>query len=88
MEFPVLTGLGPVQVRFFCSLSTELPSTIKHANDAQHAFSSSSTPTLQNALPALEKMHTAWEKVSNKPRYECFTAALDAGMMKLDEYYQ
>ena len=28
-EFPVLRGLGPVQVRFFCSLSTELPSTIE-----------------------------------------------------------
>ena len=46
------------------------------------------TPTLQNALPALEKMHAAWEKVSNKPRYECFTAALNMGMKKLDEYYQ
>ena len=61
---------------------------IKHANDAQQVFLSSSTPTLQNALPALEKTHTAWEKVSNKPHYECFTAALDVGMMKLDKYYQ
>jgi hypothetical protein len=29
---------------------------IQHTSNAQQAFSSLSTPTLQNALPALEKM--------------------------------
>ncbi|KAH9009896.1 hypothetical protein EDB84DRAFT_1570927 [Lactarius hengduanensis] len=33
-------------------------------------------------------MHAAWEKASSKPRYVCFAPALDAGMKKLDEYYQ
>ena len=61
---------------------------IKYANDAQQAFSSSSTPSLQNALPTLERMYATWEKSSSKPRYVCFIPALDAGMAKLDEYYQ
>ena len=61
---------------------------IKYTNDAQQAFSSSSTPSLQNALPALERMYAAWEKSSSKPRYVCFIPALDAGMAKLDKYYQ
>ena len=60
---------------------------IQHASDTQQAFSSSSTPTLQNALPALEKMHAAWKKASSKSRYSCFIPALNAGMVKLDQYY-
>jgi hypothetical protein len=43
---------------------------------------------LQNALPALEKLHTAWDKAAIKPCYAPFVPALDAGMEKLDEYYQ
>ena len=61
---------------------------IQHANDAQQAFSSSSTPSLQNALPALERMHVVWEKASNRPRYLSFVTALEAGMQKLDQYYK
>jgi hypothetical protein len=33
-------------------------------------------------------MHAAWEKASGKPRYSSFEQALNAGMQKLDEYYQ
>lgn len=61
---------------------------LQHADDAQQAFSSASVPTLQNVLPALERMHAAWEKASSKPRYSSFKPALNAGMEKLDEYYQ
>jgi hypothetical protein len=61
---------------------------IQHTSDAQQAFSSSSTPTLQNALPASEKMHAAWDKASSKGHYSCFIPALNAGMAKLDQYYQ
>jgi len=61
---------------------------LQHADNAQQAFSSSSTPTLQNALPALERMHVAWEKASSKPHYSCFKPALNAGMEKLNKYYQ
>jgi hypothetical protein len=64
------------------------PGSIQYANDAQQAFSSSSAPSLQNALPVLERMHAAWEKASNKPRYSTFISALDSGMQKLDQYYQ
>ena len=60
---------------------------IQHANDSQQAFSLSSDPSLQNALPALERLHVAWEKASNKSRYSLFVPALKAGMLKLDQYY-
>ena len=43
---------------------------------------------LQHALPALEKLHTSWEKAAAKTRYEAFVPALTAGMEKLDKYYQ
>jgi hypothetical protein len=61
---------------------------LQYANDAQQAFSSSSMPTLHNALPALEKLHAAWEKASLKARYAPFVPALKAGMDKLNRYYQ
>jgi hypothetical protein len=61
---------------------------IQHADDAQQAFSSSSTPTLHNALPTLEKLHARWMKASLKPRYSHFVLALEAGMTKLNAYYQ
>ena len=60
---------------------------IQHANDSQQAFSSSSDPSLQNALPALERLYTAWKKASKKSRYASFVPALEAGMQKLDQYY-
>lgn len=55
---------------------------------AQQAFSAGARPTLHNALPAIEKMYGAWEKASEKSRYAVFKPALEAGMAKLDEYYQ
>jgi hypothetical protein len=61
---------------------------MQYANDAQQAFSSVSAPSLQNALPALERLHAAWEKASNKSRYTPFIPALEAGMQKLNQYYQ
>jgi hypothetical protein len=60
----------------------------QYANNTQQAFSAESTPTLQHALPSLEKMHTSWEKATAKPHYKSFVPALSAGMAKLDEYYQ
>ena len=60
----------------------------QHADNSQHAFSASSRPTLHNALPALERLYSEWEKASKKAHYEKFKPALVAGMAKLDEYYQ
>ena len=54
----------------------------------QQAFSAGARPTLHNALPAIEKMYSAWQKASEKPRYSIFKPALEATMAKLDEYYQ
>ena len=61
---------------------------IQHANDTQQAFLLSRNPSLQNALPALERMYAAWEKASSKSCYVFFVPALEAGMAKLDQYYQ
>ena len=85
-------------VRLFCNILQVRTTTcvdsnvlmhdlIQHASDAQQAFSSLSTPILQNALPALEKMHAAWKKASSKSCYSCFIPALNVGMVKLDQYY-
>jgi hypothetical protein len=60
---------------------------LQHADNSQHAFSVSSRPTLHNALPALERLYTEWEKASKKVRYKTFKPALTASMAKLDEYY-
>ena len=87
------------RVHLFCNIlqvraATYVDSTvlmhglIQHTNNAQQVFSSSSTPTLQNALPVLDKMHAAWKKASSKGHYLCFAPALNAGMVKLDQYYQ
>ncbi|PPQ88604.1 hypothetical protein CVT26_004368, partial [Gymnopilus dilepis] len=74
------------RVRLFNNL-LELIS-FKHADNAQHAFSAGTRPTLHNALPAIEKLYAEWDKASSKPRYAPFQPALIAGMAKLDEYYQ
>lgn len=60
----------------------------QHADDAQQAFSAALVPTLQHALPALEKLYASWEKAAAKPRYRSFIPSLKAGMAKLDTYYQ
>jgi hypothetical protein len=79
-----------LQVRLLLSTSSLLLmcGLIQYTNDAQQVFSSSSTLSLQNALPALERLHMAWEKASSKSQYSCFILALDAGMAKLNQYYQ
>jgi hypothetical protein len=61
---------------------------LQHADDAQGAFSSASMPMLHSALLTLERLHAAWEKASSKPRYLHFVQALNAGMNKLNLYYQ
>ena len=60
----------------------------QHADIAQQAFSADARPTLHNALPAIEKMYSAWQKASEKPHYRIFKPALEAAMAKLDEYYK
>ncbi|KAF5345550.1 hypothetical protein D9758_012006 [Tetrapyrgos nigripes] len=60
---------------------------LAHANKAQQAFSSEHDPTLHTALPALEKLHSAWEKCMSKLKYCKFMQAMQAGADKLEGYY-
>ncbi|KAF5343868.1 hypothetical protein D9758_015885 [Tetrapyrgos nigripes] len=60
---------------------------LTHADSAQQAFSSEHEPTLHNAIPALERLHIAWEKRKGKTKYTKFTDALNAGVDKLGNYY-
>jgi hypothetical protein len=89
------------RVRLFCNIlqvhfviiilywnANDVGLKLQHADEAQQAFSSSSTPTLQNALPALEKLYTAWERSTTKARYAPFIPALTAGMAKVNAYYE
>lgn len=58
------------------------------ADKAQQAFSYSSIPTLCNAVPALEKLYATWEKQRSMPEARPFRNALDAGLAKVNEYYE
>ncbi|THU82732.1 hypothetical protein K435DRAFT_690979, partial [Dendrothele bispora CBS 962.96] len=60
---------------------------LTHADKAQQAFSSENEPTLHNAIPALEKLHSAWSVRMNRPKYTQFSDALNAGINKLATYY-
>ena len=59
----------------------------QHADEAQHAFSSDTKPTLHRALPAIEKLHGSWSERANDTNYIQFWPALEAGKEKLNEYY-
>lgn len=60
---------------------------VQHADNAQQAFSSDQGPTLHLALPALEALHKAWTKRAARDKYADFIPALDAGLAKIEEYY-
>ncbi|KIL57452.1 hypothetical protein M378DRAFT_58137, partial [Amanita muscaria Koide BX008] len=77
-------------VKTFCSL---LPVSTYHylclhADKAQHAFSAAQTPTLFNAIPAIEALHSAWSTRADKVKYASFNEALHAATDKLNEYYK
>ncbi|RXW23821.1 hypothetical protein EST38_g1987 [Candolleomyces aberdarensis] len=60
---------------------------LKHADQAQQAFSSETEPSLYNGLPALERLHKAWSSRAKKDKYEQYKPALKAGIAKIEEYY-
>ena len=61
---------------------------LQYADDVQQAFSADKYPTLYNALPAIEKLYSSWEKASKKWKYDVFAPALVEGMSKLNDYYE
>ncbi|KAF8814624.1 hypothetical protein BYT27DRAFT_7081859, partial [Phlegmacium glaucopus] len=58
------------------------------AEKAQQVFSSSTVPTLCNAVPALEKLYTTWEKQQEQPEAAPFQDAIDMAMEKINQYYE
>ena len=60
---------------------------IQHADNAQQAFSSDQATTLHLALLALEALHKAWTKRADYSKYCNFVLALNAGLDKIEEYY-
>ncbi|RXW14436.1 hypothetical protein EST38_g11418 [Candolleomyces aberdarensis] len=59
----------------------------KFADQAQQAFSSETEPSLYNGLPALERLHKAWTSRSKKDKYKQYRPALEAGLVKIKDYY-
>ncbi|KZS86568.1 hypothetical protein SISNIDRAFT_399029, partial [Sistotremastrum niveocremeum HHB9708] len=51
-------------------------------------FSSDTIPCLWRALPAFEKLQTAWERKIEMPQYVLYKAGLEAGLAKLNKYYR
>ena len=43
--------------------------------------------TLNLALPTLEALHKAWTKRAARSKYHDFIPALEAGLAKIEEYY-
>ncbi|KAI9436377.1 hypothetical protein F5148DRAFT_1357372 [Russula earlei] len=60
---------------------------LAHADNAQQAFSSDQATTLHLALPTLEALHKAWSKHAEHAKYLKFVPALNAGLAKIEEYY-
>ena len=54
---------------------------------AQQSFSSDSGPAIHLALPALEALHMAWDSRTTKPEYSDFWPVLEAGVNKINYYY-
>jgi len=66
----------------------QLTSTLQHADNAQHSFSSENVPTLHCAIPALEALHKAWSSRADRSKYEPFALALMDACAKIDTYYE
>ncbi|KAK6969475.1 putative AC transposase [Favolaschia claudopus] len=60
----------------------------RHAEKAQQAFSSGTIPSLHNAIPALEALHSAWSKRAKKPDNIFYADALEKAADKINEYYE
>ncbi|KAI5992932.1 hypothetical protein EDD15DRAFT_2167604 [Pisolithus albus] len=65
-----------------------LLSLLSYAEKAQHAFSTEQGPTLHTALPALEALHKAWSSRKDSAKYVDFSSGLEAGLTKVNEYYE
>ncbi|KAK6987994.1 ribonuclease H-like domain-containing protein [Favolaschia claudopus] len=60
---------------------------LRYADAAQQAFSSDEGPSMHLAIPALESIHRNWEEQAEKISNVEFKPALDAGLAKIEEYY-
>ena len=58
------------------------------ADKPQQAFSYSSIPTLCNVVPAFKKLYATWEKQQSMPEARSFRNVLDAGLKKVNKYYE
>lgn len=69
-------------ILFKCSCTS-----CQYANDIQQRFSSETEATLCHGIPALEELYSEWEFRSKQSKYANMAPALQAGMAKIDEYY-
>lgn len=80
--------LAVCRLKPFCYIVPSTDYDMKqHADNAQHAFSSDQAATLHLALPALEALHKAWTTRLSREKYSDFFPALQAGLRKIEEYY-
>jgi hypothetical protein len=57
------------------------------ANRIQQLFSSETKPTLWRAVPAIERLQTAWESKRDDKKYVIYRNAINDGLAKLQKYY-
>ncbi len=61
---------------------------MQDANRVQQLCSSTRVPTLHQVIPALETLASRWEAKAADPTYALFHDALNAGLEKINKYYQ
>ncbi|KZS86539.1 hypothetical protein SISNIDRAFT_420759, partial [Sistotremastrum niveocremeum HHB9708] len=65
----------------------ELIDILKDVQRIQQLFSSEELPTLWRAIPAFERLQTAWEKKRDDPKYALYAPGIIKGLAKLKKYY-
>ncbi|KAG2031881.1 hypothetical protein BDR03DRAFT_875011 [Suillus americanus] len=65
----------------------DVQTVISDANDTQQYFSSEQQPTLWHAIPAIEKLQTAWEMKNELLQFALYKEAIQKGLAKIRKYY-
>ncbi|KZS87028.1 hypothetical protein SISNIDRAFT_420140, partial [Sistotremastrum niveocremeum HHB9708] len=65
----------------------QLVEILKDAQRIQQVFSSDQLPTLWRAIPAIERLQTAWEKKVEDPKFSLYAPGIVKALNKIAKYY-
>ncbi|KZS95021.1 hypothetical protein SISNIDRAFT_408783, partial [Sistotremastrum niveocremeum HHB9708] len=67
--------------------ASQLIEILQDVDRIQQVFSASQLPTLWKAIPAFERLQTAWEKKAKDKTYALYEPGLQIALAKLKKYY-